>query len=90
MQACDSLSLRLFLGSARHEATPDYSTLSRTRLWIPVETREQVFARVLGRLHEAGLVAGEAVDSTTLGFPVRQQSLMERISWSNSQAHPTR
>ena len=68
MQACESLSLRRFLGYALQEATPDHSTLSRTRRRIPVETHEQVFGWVLGRLREAGLARGKAVavDSTTL------------------------
>ena len=68
LQACDSLSLRRFLGYALQEATPDHSTLSRTRRRIPVETHEQVFGWVLGRLREAGLARGKAVavDSTTL------------------------
>ncbi len=68
LQACDSLSLRRFLGYALQEATPDPSTLSRTRRRIPVETHEQVFGWVLGRLREAGLAKGQAVavDSTTL------------------------
>ena len=68
LQACDSLSLRRFLGYTLQEATPDPSTLSRTRRRIPVETHEQVFGWVLGRLREAGLAQGQAVavDSTTL------------------------
>ena len=68
LQACDSLSLRQFLGYALQEATPDHSTLSRTRRRIPLETHAEVFAWVLGRLREAGLANGKlvAVDSTTL------------------------
>ncbi len=46
-RVADSLGLRRFLGIALTEATPDHSTLSRTRRRIDLETHEQVFAWVL-------------------------------------------
>ena len=54
LQACDSLSLRRFLGYALQEATPDPSTLSRTRRRIPVETHEQVFGWCTGPQYSGG------------------------------------
>ena len=58
-RVADSLSLRSFLDLDVTEASPDHSTLSRTRRLIDVETHEAVFTWVLERLAEAGLVAGE-------------------------------
>ena len=68
LQAADSLSLRQFLGYGLHEATPDHSTLSKTRKRLALEAHEEVFGWVLGRLREAGLTQGGevAVDATTL------------------------
>ena len=54
LQAADSLSLRQFLGYGLHEATPDHSTLSKTRKRIALEAHEEVFGWVLERLREAG------------------------------------
>ncbi len=68
LMACDSLSLRAFLGYGLHERTPDHSTLSRTRRLLSLEVHEQVFSWVLERFREAGLAQGNrlAVDATTL------------------------
>ena len=55
----DSLSLRSFLDLDVTEASPDHSTLSRTRRLIDVETHEAVFTWVLERLSAAGLVKGK-------------------------------
>ena len=66
--ACDSLSVRDFLGCQLHEAPPDRSTISRTRWRLSGPVHEEVFAWVLERLREAGLANGEtvAVDATVL------------------------
>ena len=68
LMACDSLSLRAFLGYGLHEKTPDHSTLSRTRRLLSLAVHEQVFSWVLERLREAGLAEGNnlTVDATTL------------------------
>ena len=58
-RVADSLSLRSFLDLEVTESAPDHSTLSRTRRLIGVETHEAVFAWVLERLSEAGLVVGK-------------------------------
>ena len=67
-RVADSLSLRSFLDLDVTEASPDHSTLSRTRRLIDVETHEAVFTWVLERLSAAGLVKGKTVgvDATTL------------------------
>ena len=68
MRVADSLSLRSLLDLDVTEASPDHSTLSRTRRLIDVETHEAVFTGVLERLSAAGLVKGKTVgvDATTL------------------------
>ena len=67
-RAADSLSLRQFLDVSLDAASPDHSTVSRTRRRIAVETHLAVFTWVLQRLAEAGLVRGKTVgiDATTL------------------------
>ena len=67
-RAADSLSLRQFLDIALAEASPDHSTVSRTRRRIDVETHEAVFTWVLQRVADAGLLKGKTVgiDATTL------------------------
>jgi transposase len=62
------LGLREFLGLVLPEAPPDYSTISRTRRLIDLETHEAVFTWMLQRLADAGLVKGKTVgiDATTL------------------------
>src|ERR1700692_3420277 len=64
----DSLSLRKFLGYALDEATPDHSTISRTRRLYWLETHKAVFRWVLKILAEEGLISGRTVsiDATTL------------------------
>src|SRR5580765_6786237 len=47
-RTADSLALRSFLGFELSQATPDHSTISRTRRLIDVETHRKVFLWVLG------------------------------------------
>jgi transposase len=79
-RAADSLSLRDFLGLDMNEAPPDHSTISRTRRLIDVETHRAVFAWILERLAEAGLVKGKTVgiDATTLEANAALRSLVRR------------
>ena len=67
-RAGNSFALREFLGLVLPEASPDHSTISRTRRLIDLETHEAVFTWMLQRLAEAGLVKGKTVgiDATTL------------------------
>jgi transposase len=67
-RCADSLSLRAFLRLGEREPVPDHSWLSRTRARLPLEVHDQVFAWVLRRLAEHGLVRGEriGVDASTV------------------------
>ena len=67
-RAADSLALREFLRIGLDEATPDHSTISRTRRLIDVETHRNVFLWVLCLLADRGLLKGKTigVDATTL------------------------
>ena len=82
LQAADSLSLRQFLGYGLHEATPDHSTLSKTRKRLVLEAHEEVFGWVLGRLREAGLTQGGevAVDATTLEANAALKGLVRKAT----------
>ncbi|MYK88215.1 MAG: transposase, partial [Acidobacteria bacterium] len=79
-RAADSLSLRRFLDVALHEASPDHSTVSRTRRRIDIETHEAVFTWVLQRVADAGLLKGKTVgiDATTLEANAALRSIVRR------------
>ncbi len=79
-RVADSLGLRRFLGIALTEATPDHSTLSRTRRLIDLETHEQVFAWVLNLLAARGLLQGKriGIDATTLEANAAMKSIVRR------------
>ena len=81
-RAEDSLSLRGFLAIGLNEATPDHSTISRTRRLIDLETHRQVFTWVLKVLAEAGLLKGKqiGVDATTLEANAAMRSIVRRDS----------
>jgi transposase len=79
-RAADSLALRSFLGYGLGDATPDHSTISRTRRLIDLETHRKVFGWVLGVLAEEGLLKGNtvAIDGTTLEANAALRSLVRR------------
>jgi transposase len=79
-RTADSLSLRKFLGYALDEATPDHSTISRTRRLYWLETHKAVFRWVLKILDEEGLVSGRtvSVDATTLEANAALKSIVRR------------
>jgi transposase len=79
-RCADSLSLRDFLGLGLRQRVPDHSWLSRTRARLPVEVHEAVFAWVLARLAERGLVRGEriGVDASTLRANAAMRSIRRR------------
>jgi transposase len=85
-RTADSLALRSFLGFELSQATPDHSTISRTRRLIDVETHRQVFLWVLSMLTEEGLVKGNtvAIDGTTLEANAALRSIVRR---DNGQAY---
>ena len=76
----DSLSMRRFIAYALTEATPDHSSISRTRRLFAVETHTAVFRWVLKILAEEGLVDGKTVsiDATTFEANAALRSLVRR------------
>jgi len=79
-RVADSLGLRRFLGIALSEATPDHSTLSRTRRLIDLETHQQVFGWVLTLLADRGLLQGKriGIDATMLEANAAMKSIVRR------------
>ena len=76
----DSLALREFVRIGITEVTPDHSTISRTRRLIDLETHREVFAWVLERLADRGLLQGKRVgiDATTLEASAAMRSIVRR------------
>lgn len=81
-RVADSITLREFLGYELSEATPDHSTLSRTRRLIDVQTHEAVFDWVVTLLAREGLVRGKTlgIDGTTLEANAAIRSIVRRDS----------
>ena len=79
-RAADSLGIRAFLRVALDEATPDHSTISRTRRLMDVETHQMVFVWLLGLLAEGGLLRGKTIgiDATTLEANAALRSIVRR------------
>jgi transposase len=78
----DSLSLREFLRLGTTEPVPDHSWLSKTRSRLPLEVHEAVFAWVLQRLAEHGLIRGEriGVDASTMEANAALRAIVRRDS----------
>src|ERR687886_239129 len=76
----DSLSLREFLRLGTTEPVPDHSWLSKTRSRLPLEVHGAVFAWVLGRLAEHGLIQGEriGVDASTMEANAALRAIVRR------------
>jgi transposase len=76
----DSLSLREFLRLGTTEPVPDHSWLSKTRARLPLEVHEAVFAWVLERLAEHGLIKGEriGVDASTMEASAALRAIVRR------------
>ena len=76
----DSLSLREFLRLSTTEAVPDHSWLSKTRSRLPLEVHEAVFAWVLERLAEHGLIKGDriGVDASTMEANAALRAIVRR------------
>ena len=91
-RAADSLAVRGFVRLALQEATPDHSTISRTRRLIDVETHHAVFTWVLQRLVEVGLLKGKtiAIDATTLEANAAMRSIVRRDTEETYQEFLTR
>src|ERR671913_2198448 len=78
----DSLSLREFLRLESTKLVPDHSWLSKTRARLPLEVHEAVFAWVLERLAEHGLIKGDriGVDASTMEANAALRSIVRRDS----------
>src|ERR687894_364231 len=79
-RCADSLSLREFLRLGATEPVPDHSWLSRTRARLSIEAHEAVFAWVLRRLAEHGLVKGDriGVDASTMEANAALRAIVRR------------
>ena len=79
-RCADSRALGLFLGVAVDRATPDHSTISRTRRLIDLETHQDVFAYMLKVLANHDLISGQTVgvDSTTPEANAALRSIVRR------------
>lgn len=91
-RCADSLSLREFLGVRLTEATPDHSTLSKTRDRLPIEAHELAFRLVLAAAAEKGLLKGKTlgVDSTTLEADAAMRSIVRKESGEDWKAYVKR
>src|SRR3954453_17718202 len=79
-RCADSLSLREFLRLGTTEPVPDHSWLSKTRGRLPLEVHEAVFAWVLERLAEHGLVKGDriGIDASTMEANAALRAIVRR------------
>jgi transposase len=79
-RCADSLSLREFLRLGTTEPVPDHSWLSKTRSRLPLEVHEAVFAWMLARLAERGLIKGEriGVDASTMEANAALRAIVRR------------
>jgi transposase len=79
-RCADSLGLRSFLGCELDQATPDHSTLSRTRNRIDLETHEALFHWALKRLAEHELLSGGplGIDASTIEADAAMKSIVRR------------
>lgn len=91
-RASDSLAIRGFLELGHSENAPDHSTISRTRRLIDVETHREVFAWILERIAEAGLLKGKTIgiDGTTLEANAAMRSIVRRDTGETYQEFLTR
>ena len=81
-RVADSLSLRHFLGYELDQATPDHSSVSRTRRLMDYQTHQEVFAWMLKVLAKTKLLKGKTlgVDATTLDANAAMRSIVRRDS----------
>ena len=81
-----------FLGLGLDEATPEHSTISRTRRLIDLETHRAVFTWILQVLATADLVKGTTIgiDATTLEATAALRSIVRRDSGETYQEFLTR
>jgi transposase len=82
----DSRALRAFLGYQPDQATPDHSSLSRTRQRIDLETHQAIFDWVLKRLSEQELLKAQTlgIDASTMEANAAMRSIVRK---DNGQTH---
>jgi transposase len=81
-RVADSLSLRQFTGFSMTEATPDHSTISKTRRRLPLSVHTAVFTKVQDILVKENLLRGKkiGVDATTLESNASLRALIHNVS----------
>lgn len=91
-RVADSMALRKFLGYRLNDATPEHSSVSRTRRRLSVETHGKVFSWILTVLAKEGLVKGKTlgVDATTLEANAAMRSIVRRDTGEGYEAFLTR
>lgn len=91
-RCADSLGLREFLGLALTDASPDHSSLTVIRQRLPETFFTEVFAWVLARLREAGLLKGRtlAIDATTLKANAALRRLEHKVTGEDYQEYVRR
>jgi transposase len=79
-RCADSLGLRAFLGFRLTQETPVHVSMTMIRQRLPESVFDQVFAFVLGLLHEKGLLRGKtvAIDATTLEANAAMKSIVRK------------
>jgi len=79
-RCADSRSLSSFLGYGPTEATPNHSTLSRTRRLLDLETHGDVFTWILTLIAKHGLLKGKtiSIDGSTLEANAAMRSIVRR------------
>ena len=89
-RCADSLSLREFPAVGRTGSEPDYSTASRTRRLIDLDTHSEVFSWMLGILGRAGLIDGKAVsvDASTLEANAAMRSIVRQDNGGPASGSP--
>lgn len=90
-RCADSLSLRAFLNIPLDKATPDHSTLSKTRDRLPEDVFDEVFTFVLGIAESKKLLAGSTVgvDSTLLEANAAMKTIVRRDTNKNWKEYVT-
>jgi transposase len=85
------MALRKFLGYRLDDATPNHSSVSRTRRRLSVETHDRVFTWILSALAQEGLVKGKTigVDATTLEANAAMRSIVRRDTGEGYAAYLT-
>ncbi|HUQ70197.1 MAG TPA: transposase, partial [Planctomycetaceae bacterium] len=90
-RCADSLSLRMFLGMALNQDSPDHSSLTVIRERLPHEVHVAVFQWVLTLAREKHVLNGQTlgVDATTLEANAAMKSIVRKDTGEDWQAYLT-